>query len=100
MKICNKIRMARQSRNLTQEYVANQLHIDTANYGRIERGQTNLSMQRFLELCEILDKNPASFFEQKHEQSLHYLISNCENLQIKLDSISEKLDSLTGTKKE
>lgn len=63
MKIHEKIRTIRQTKGLTQDYLADKIGIDTVNYGRIERGQAKLTVDRFLEISEILEVAPNLFFE-------------------------------------
>jgi len=43
MKLNERIRTIRQGKGYTQEYMAEKLGIDTVNYGRIERGQTQIT---------------------------------------------------------
>ncbi len=61
--ILEKIRTTRVSKGYTQDYIAEKLGIDAVNYGRIERGQARLTLDRFLKICEILEIEPAEFFE-------------------------------------
>jgi len=68
MEIHEKIRTIRQSKGLTQDYVAGRIGIDTVNYGRIERGQAKLSIDRFVEITKILEVNPSMFFEKNKEK--------------------------------
>lgn len=72
MKINEKIRNIRLSKGYTQEYVADKLNIDAVNYGRIERGQSKLTVDRFIELCKIFEVNPHIFFEEGSENSKLY----------------------------
>lgn len=67
MTIQDKIRIIRNSKGFTQEYVAEKLNIDTVNYGRIERGQANLTIERLLKLAEIMDFKPSFLFDEKSE---------------------------------
>ena len=70
MKIHEKIRTIRQSKGFTQDYVASILNLDTVNYGRIERGQSKLTIDRFLKILKILDVNSSIFFEDKQEKDI------------------------------
>ncbi len=55
MKLHDKIKFFRLSKNLTQSYVADCLEIDTGNYSRLERGETKISIERLKKIAEILD---------------------------------------------
>ncbi len=68
MEIHEKIRTIRQSKGLTQDNVADEIGIDTVNYGRIERGQAKLTMDRFIKIAEILQISPTLFFEKNKEE--------------------------------
>ena len=90
MKIYEKIRTIRQSRGYTQENVAEQLGIDTVNYGRIERGKAKLTVDRLFEICKILDTEPASLFQAssqaKTENNIHF-----EKIYKEVQEINKKL---------
>jgi transcriptional regulator with XRE-family HTH domain len=55
MKITDKIREIRTQKNLSQEYLASFLGIDTSSYHRIERGVSPLSVQRLEKIVEALE---------------------------------------------
>ncbi len=71
--IIEKIRNIRLSKGYTQEYIAEKLGIDAVNYGRIERGQAKLTLDRFVKICEILDVPPGSFFNDEPDLIIQYL---------------------------
>ncbi len=55
MKITEKIREIRTQKNLSQEYLASYLGIDTSSYHRLERGVSPLSIQRLEKIVEALE---------------------------------------------
>ncbi len=71
--ILEKIRNLRLSRGYTQEYMAEKLGIDTVNYGRIERGKSKLTLDRFLKICEILQVSPAELLNDNQNEIISYL---------------------------
>jgi len=77
MDIINKIRNIRlakgYSQEYTQEYMASQIGIDAVNYGRIERGQAKLTVDRLIRICEILDIKPSELFMDDEERVIDYL---------------------------
>lgn len=52
--IGNKIKMVRESINLSQEYVAAKLNISQQAYSRMEKNPDNISVSRLRELSSIL----------------------------------------------
>lgn len=66
MFIQEKIRIKRLEKGLTQEYLAMKLGIDTATYGRIERSQIKLTIDRFIEISNTLETNPSYFLMRNH----------------------------------
>ncbi len=71
--ILEKIRTLRLSKGYTQEYMAEKLSIDPVNYGRLERGQSKLTIDRFLKICKILEVDPVYFFSHQDSEIITYL---------------------------
>ncbi len=57
-KILEKIRQVRQARGLSQENLANMLHLTQASYCRLENGQTELSLAKLVAIARALAINP------------------------------------------
>ena len=55
MSVNEKIRLIRESKGLTQEDVAKKLDISVNSYGDIERGNTNLKLNRLEQIAKILE---------------------------------------------
>ncbi|MBR1578888.1 MAG: helix-turn-helix transcriptional regulator [Selenomonadaceae bacterium] len=51
----NRFREAREERNLTQEYVANQLSVTRQAYGRYESGERECSFDNLRKLSRLFD---------------------------------------------
>lgn len=49
-----KIRMVRESRGYSQEYVAGKLNLDQSSYSRLESNQTKLDVDTLTKLADIL----------------------------------------------
>lgn len=62
MKMHEVLRILRSQRGYTQEYMADRLGIDTVNYGRIERGQAKLTIDRLEQIADILGIEVADVF--------------------------------------
>jgi transcriptional regulator with XRE-family HTH domain len=55
--IGKRIALLRKERNLTQEQLAEKLDISIKHCSCVERGVSSLSLEKFIDLCEILDTN-------------------------------------------
>jgi len=96
MKVFEKIRIVRQTKEYSQEYMAEKLKIDTANYGRIERGQTKLTIDKLQTIAQILNVPPILFFYENEINHIEFeqklfeaLKSNNNLLQIIIDKLNE-----------
>jgi transcriptional regulator with XRE-family HTH domain len=49
------IRKIRELKNLTREYVAEELKMSMSGYGKIERGEVDLTVSKLIEISKILD---------------------------------------------
>ncbi|OOQ61353.1 helix-turn-helix domain-containing protein [Mucilaginibacter pedocola] len=49
------IRDRRLQLNYTQEYIASQLNMSQNAYSKLELGQTKVTLERFIQLCDILE---------------------------------------------
>ena len=55
----------RRAQHLTQEDVAFELNITNVSYSRIERGITDVSFNRLLQIAQILEKNGEEYMVLK-----------------------------------
>jgi transcriptional regulator with XRE-family HTH domain len=53
--IGNKIKKIRIQKNLTQEDLAEKLYMTPAGYGKIERGDTDLTIKKLEQICDVLE---------------------------------------------
>jgi transcriptional regulator with XRE-family HTH domain len=63
------IRKEREKRELSQEYMASQLHITQAAYSNIESDKTDLSVKRLYEICKLLDVDVAELIRSYRKPS-------------------------------
>ena len=78
--IGNRIKLARNDKKMTQEYLAEQLGLSTAFLSRIERGSTQISLKRLLEICTILNTEPGYLLNGTAQDSNSYLNHEFEKL--------------------
>ena len=54
-KVGERIRVARVTKGLSQQNMANELELTVASYSNIERGVTDITITRLFEIARILD---------------------------------------------
>jgi transcriptional regulator with XRE-family HTH domain len=98
------IRKYRESKRLTQEYIAQKMGISQNAYSKIENNITQLTINHVKKLSEILEVPMGDLLKDEFE--LHKPISiqaesiSKENLQMMMDSIKEKLQTRKPDKHE
>lgn len=68
------IRMIRILKNISQEHMAETLGISQSSYGKLERGATNLTMQRLDRIAKILGMTPFEIVNFSADQA-GYVVS-------------------------
>jgi transcriptional regulator with XRE-family HTH domain len=53
--VLSKVKSVRERKGLSHEYMGMKLGISQAAYTKIERGQTNLALDRLYQIAEVLD---------------------------------------------
>lgn len=99
MTIHQKLRLARESKSLSQEKMAEQLHMSLHGYAKIERGETKLHLGKLEQIANVLEMDIfelMTFGEKgilflKNENVNHNNI-NCHNLNNDLMGEIEKLN--------
>lgn len=61
--IATKIRILRRNREYSQEYMALMLHISQNAYSRLENGKTPITLDRYYEICQILQVKPSELLD-------------------------------------
>lgn len=118
-KVADKIRKARLIKGLSQQNMADELDITVAAYSNIERGVTDISVTRLIQISGILGVHPHSFIVLEDAESnmlneninpvenygsnltnqMYSLIQQFQHLQANLERIENELNELKGTKK-
>jgi transcriptional regulator with XRE-family HTH domain len=55
LKVGKKIRILREIREYTQGYMAEHLRMSQSNYSKLEKDETELTLDRLVHICDILD---------------------------------------------
>jgi transcriptional regulator with XRE-family HTH domain len=73
MKIGHKIRRARELKNLSQENVAEGLGMSVNGYGRIERNEVDINIEKLVQLANIFEVKPEELltFDEKYVQNIY-----------------------------
>ncbi len=53
--IYKNIKKIRELKNLTREHVADELNMSTSGYGKIERGEVDLTISKLNKIAKVLD---------------------------------------------
>jgi XRE family transcriptional regulator, regulator of sulfur utilization len=64
MKVAERIRLKRVAMGLSQENMADLLNLSTTAYGDIERGKTDLTLSRLVQISEVLNLTPADLLTE------------------------------------
>lgn len=67
MEIYEKIKMMREMNQWTQEEVAEKLGMSTTGYAKIERGQTNVSVEKLKQIAQIFNINIAQLLDDNEK---------------------------------
>ncbi len=76
MKVSEKIRTIREINHLTQEDMANQLHMSTNGYANIERGETKVNTDKLEKIAEVFDMTVGELMSFGEKNSAFYFVEN------------------------
>ncbi len=108
MQIKDKIRIIRIEKGFSQENVAECLAIDTTNYGRIERGEGNITLDRLEKIATLFSMTLIELVAAIKNEATPTVSKNCdeevrflrEQLQKKDQHIDRILDLSEAYRKE
>lgn len=72
--VYTNIRKIRELKNLTREYVAEELKMSASGYGKIERGDVDLTVSKLIEISKVLEVSIEFIF--KFDVSIFFNDSN------------------------
>ncbi len=100
--IAKNIRQIRELKNYKQEYIANELNISIRGYSKIENEETQITVNRLVEIANILEVDPMEIIQfdsnkvinNNQDHNLQFLIDSIEKInkqnRIILEYISKK----------
>lgn len=89
-----KIKHLRELRNLTQEYMADQLNLSLRAYSKIESGETQLTINRVNEISSILDIDALDLLAFDEKKIFNAVTELNDSSRVKLSS--DKADYYKG----
>lgn len=90
METYEKIKMMREMNQWTQEEVAEKLGMSTTGYAKIERGQTNVSVEKLKQIAQIFNINIAQLLDDNEKLVICSIGDNHSNYN-NYFGINEKL---------
>ena len=68
--VFKNIKKIRELKSLTREFVAEELKMSTSGYGKIERGEVDLTVSKLIEISKILNVSVDFIFKFDPEKLL------------------------------
>lgn len=115
--VAERIRLERLRLNLSQQNMADELGITVAAYSNLERGVTEISINRLLKIAELLkvpisvflsveteninpknDTTSPSISDKYISQQLYLVIQEVKHLNDEMKKMKEQLESLSKKK--
>ncbi len=112
--IAERIRLLRLTQNLSQQNIADELQITVAAFSNIERGVTDISVTRLIQISGILGVDPSSFLETKNSnleesrgkyesaisQQLFLIMQQLQSHQAQMDKMQKEIALLKKSTKK
>lgn len=106
MKVNEKIRFLRETKNWSQEEVAAKLGMSTTGYSKIERGETSLTIPKLEKIVEIFDtdilevmslgeRNVVVFKESGNNHSLNIINPTAQDLSSEIANLKQRISHQT-----
>ena len=86
-----RLKKARQDKNLKQKDIANSLGVTTAFVSRVENGSSHVNLKSLYELCSFLGISDSCIFSGVNEVNDNYLNSDFKDLLNKCTTEKRKL---------
>ena len=91
LNFCLKLKTLREIRNLSMEQMANRLQLSKRMYYKIEREENDITLRRFVEICDVLDLSLLEFlsFDRK---KLFTKSKTCQELERELQLTQQMME--------
>lgn len=106
--ICKNIRVIREIKGLSQEYMSLKLGISQSAYAKLERGETKMTVSRLRAICQLLEIDISQLFRESHlldrlqiNPHSHFNVNTTEKATYNsnLDSLQDELLMLKEERK-
>lgn len=94
-----RIRKVREDKGLSQEVMAMELDITQSNYGRLEKGDSRLTVPKLKKIAEVLEVTIAYLFDEKSSKIINQHNNenpNAYNVDTINNSDKEHIETLKG----
>ena len=106
MKVNEKIRFLRESKNWSQEEMAAKLNMSTNGYSKIERGESRLSIPKLEQIVEVFDtdilelmslgeRNVVYFQESGNNHSLNIINATSQEMVAEITQLKQTISHQT-----
>lgn len=66
--IAERIRIIRESRGYSQEFIASKLHVSQQAYSKMEKQPEKMTLQRLCDLCRVFGVNLVALLEEESQE--------------------------------
>ena len=94
MESSEKIKIMREMNQWTQEEVAEKLGMSTTGYAKIERGQTNVSVEKLKQIAQVFNLNVAQLLDDDERFVNEKLSLENEKLKQLLSAKESEIEAL------
>lgn len=101
MKVNEKIRFLRETKNWSQEEMANKLGMSTNGYSKIERGETRLTIPKLEQIVEVFDtdilelislgENKVIYIQDSDNQSINIINPSSQDLTTEITQLKQTI---------
>ena len=91
LKYLENIKDIRRKLKLSQDYVAHQIGIETANYSRLESGKSQLTVERLYKIAEILGVSVMTLLDEPVPAPDYRLCPKCKKNESLISILVEDL---------
>ena len=92
--IGNRIRLARVTKGLSQQNIADELNLTVAAYSNIERGITGINLERLYQLSEIFNISIAEMLQEAQTVKEPNYYENSSTTSVQLSILTQQLSIL------
>src|SRR5690606_23003835 len=94
----NKIRKTRETKGISQEFIAMELNMSQSYYGRLEKDDNRLTVPKLLKIAKVLEVNISYLIGEKDANLFHH--NNDDNVQSSIGTIYSDKDHIQSLKEE